>query len=84
MLGLRVLIRVLSIVGLVVCTRSRPGEALGHPIAGGRYAPETDEQISALLESVAVLRHRLQETQERVEFAKRLLRRGDRAEALPR
>jgi hypothetical protein len=43
-----------------------------------------DEQISAPQEQVAVLRHRLQETQERVEFAERLLSRGDGAEPLPR
>jgi hypothetical protein len=63
----------LSIVGLVVFTRSRLGEALARRIAGGRYDQETGQQISALLEEVAVLRHRLQETQERVEFTERLL-----------
>ena len=74
----------LSIVGLVWLTRSRLGEAVARRIAGGRYDSETDEQISALQEEVAMLRHQLQETQERVEFAERLLSRGDRAEPLPR
>lgn len=83
-LGLTVPILGLSIVGLVVFTRSRLGEAVARRIAGGRYDPETDEQISALQEEVAMLRHQLQETQERMEFAERLLSRGDRAEPLPR
>jgi hypothetical protein len=83
-LGLTVPILGLSIVGLVVLTRSRLGEAIARRIAGGRYDPETDGQISALQEEVAVLRHQLQETQERVEFAERVLSRGTRAEPLPR
>ena len=53
-------------------------------MAGGRYDPETDEQISALPEEVAGSRHLLPETRERVDFAERLVSRGDRAEALPR
>ena len=73
----------LASVGVVVLGRSRLGEALARRIAGGRYDPETDEQISALQEEVAVLRHQLQETQERVEFTERLLSRPDRAEQRP-
>jgi hypothetical protein len=73
----------LSIVGIVVLGRSRLGEALARRIAGERYNPETDEQITALQEEVAVLRHQLQETQERVEFTERLLSRTDRAGQLP-
>jgi TolA-binding protein len=84
LLGLMVPILGLSFVGLVVFTRSQLGEAVARRIAGGRYDPETDEQISVLQEEVAVLRHQLQETQEQVEFAERLLSRGDRAEPLPR
>jgi hypothetical protein len=76
-LGLMVPILGLSIVGLVWFTRSRPGEAVARRIGGGH------EQISALQEEVAMLRHHLQETQERVEFTERLLSRGDRAEACP-
>ena len=66
----------LAIVGVVVLGRSRLGEALARRIAGGRYDPETDEQIAALQEEVGVLRHQLQETQERVEFTERLLSRS--------
>ena len=72
-LGLMVPILGLSIVGLVVFTRSRLGEALARRIAGGRYDQESDEQISALQEELAVLRHLFQETQERVAFTERLL-----------
>jgi hypothetical protein len=63
----------LSIVGLVVLGRSRLGEALARRIAGERYDPETEAQLAALREEVAALHHQLQETQERVEFAERLL-----------
>ena len=83
LLGLMVPILGLSIVGLVRFTRSRLGEAVARRIGGGRYDRETDEQISALQEEMAMLRHHLQETQERVEFTERLLSRGDRAEACP-
>jgi hypothetical protein len=65
----------LAIVGVVVLGRSRLGEALARRIAGGRYDPGTDEQLAALQEEVGVLRHQLQETQERVEFTERLLSR---------
>jgi hypothetical protein len=81
-LALMIPILGLSIVGVVVLGRSRLGEALARRIAGGRYDPETDEQISILQEEVAVLRHQLQETQERVEFTERLLSRSERAEPL--
>jgi hypothetical protein len=74
-LALMVPVLALSIVGVVVLGRSRLGEALARRIAGGRYDPETDEQIASLQEEVAVLRHQLQETQERVDFTERLLSR---------
>lgn len=74
-LGLMVPLLGLSIVGVVVLGRSRLGEALARRIAAGRYDPVTDQQIAALQDDVAVLRHQLQETQERVEFTERLLSR---------
>ena len=74
----------LSIVGAVVLGRSRLGDALARHIAGGRYDPEIDEPIAALQEEVAMVRHQLQETQERVEFTERQMSRADRPEPLPR
>jgi hypothetical protein len=74
-LGLMVPLLGLSIVGVVVLGRSRLGEARARRVAGDRYDPETDQQIAALQDEVAILRHRLQETQERVEFTERLLSR---------
>lgn len=74
-LGLMVPLLGLSIVGVVVLGRSRLGEALARRVAGGRYGPETDQQIAALQDEMAMLRHQLQETQERVEFTERLLSR---------
>jgi hypothetical protein len=61
-----------------------PGEAVARRKPAGRYEPETDERVSAPQEQVAVLHHQLQEAQERMKLAKRLLTRGDRAEPLPR
>lgn len=82
-LAMMVPVLALSIVGVVVLGRTRLGEALARRIAGGRYDPEMEEQISALQDEVALLRHQLQDTQERVDFTERLLSRTDRAEPLP-
>lgn len=73
--GLMVPLLGLSFVGVVVLGRSRLGEALARRVAAGRYDPETDQQIAALQDEMAILRHQLQETQERVEFTERLLSR---------
>src|SRR6476660_7073056 len=82
-LGLMVPILGLSIVGLVVFTRARLGEALARRLAGGRYDAAADEQISALQGEVEVRRPQRPHTQERVELTERLLSAGDRADPPP-
>lgn len=77
LLDLMVPVLFLSIVGLFVLNRSRIGEALARRIAGVREDPEVQHQILALQDEVAVLRSQLQETQERLEFAERLLARPE-------
>ncbi len=72
-LGLMVPVMGLSIVGLVVLSRSRLGEALARRIAGETGDPDIEEHILALQEDLAALRGQLQETQERLDFAERLL-----------
>jgi hypothetical protein len=81
-LGLMVPVLGLSVVGLFVLGRSRIGEALARRIAGERHDPEYAEQILALEEDVALLRGQLQETQERLDFAERLLARPEPAREL--
>jgi hypothetical protein len=76
-LGLMVPLLGLSVVGLFVLGRSRIGEALARRIAGEHHDPELEEQLLALQEDVAVLRGQLQETQERLDFAERMLARPE-------
>ena len=76
-LGLMVPVLALSVVGFFVLARSRIGEALARRIAGERHDPEFEERILALQEDVALLRGQLQETQERLDFAERLLARPE-------
>jgi len=81
-LGLMVPVLALSVVGFFVLARSRIGEALARRIAGERHDPEFEERILALQEDVALLRGQLQETQERLDFAERLLARPEPAREL--
>ena len=55
----------------------RIGEAVARRIAGVREDPEVEEQILALQDDMSALRRQLQETQERLEFAERLLARPE-------
>jgi hypothetical protein len=77
LVGLLVPVLGLSVLGLFVLSRSRIGEAVARRIAGVREDPEVEEQILALQDDVSVLRRQLQETQERLEFAERLLARPE-------
>jgi hypothetical protein len=65
---------VLIIVAVLILTRSPVGEALSRRVAGeGRRDPEWMEAVEELQASVEDLREELRETQERLEFAERLL-----------
>jgi hypothetical protein len=61
--------------GLLLLSRSRLGEALARRIAGDQHHPECEGQIDALYQEVSALRAQLQETNERLDFAERLLAR---------
>jgi hypothetical protein len=65
----------LSIGGVFVLSRSRIGEALARRIAGDSHHPECESQIAALRDQVDVLQSLLNDTQERLDFAERLLTR---------
>lgn len=81
-LGLMIPMMGLTVVGIVVLGRSRIGEALAQRIAGVRQDPEVHEQLLALQEDVALLRGQLQETQERLDFAERMLARPEPSKEL--
>jgi hypothetical protein len=72
-LGLMVPILGISVIGLVLIARSRLGDALACRISGERSLPEYDDHLNALQEELAHLRGQLRETQERLDFAERLL-----------
>ena len=76
-LGLMVPVLGLTVVGLFLLSRSGIGEAVARRIAGERQDPEYDERLLALQEDVAALRGQLQETQERLDFAERVLARAE-------
>lgn len=65
--------------GLLLLSRSRLGEALARRIAGDARNPACEEQLEALKDELLGLRNQLSETQERVDFAERLLGSTSRA-----
>ena len=70
----------------VFILRGPLGRALGERIAGrGGREPTDDRELQDLKGEVEELRHQLNEVQERLDFAERLLARQDeRAAALPK
>jgi len=76
-LGVMIPVLALSIGGLLVLSRSRIGEALARRIAGDSHHPQCESQIAALQDQVDVLQSQLNDTQERLDFAERLLTRMD-------
>jgi hypothetical protein len=77
MLGLMIPLFAISIVGVLVLSRTRIGEAIARRIGGGARHPEWEAELEALEDEVARLRGQLGETNERLEFAERLLTRGE-------
>jgi len=68
-------------VGAIFISRSEIGRALAQRIRGGTDR-ETQHQLEDLRQEVAVLRQELGETQERLDFAERLLAKGGSARQL--
>jgi hypothetical protein len=74
-LGVLIPVLAISIGGLLLLSRSRLGEAIARRIAGDSRHPDYQTQLEVLQDEVAGLRAQLTETQERVDFAERLLTR---------
>jgi hypothetical protein len=60
---------------LLVLSRTRIGEAVARRIAGDSHHPECESHLAALQDQVDVLQSQLTDTQERLDFAERLLTR---------
>jgi hypothetical protein len=70
--------------GLTVILRGPLGQALAHRLRQGAEAdPRLREDVEALRVEVDDLRHQLAESQERLDFAERLLARRGEAQQLP-
>ena len=76
MLGLMIPLLALSIGGVLVLSRTRIGEAIARRISGDMRDPEVEAPLEALEDEVTRLRGQLGETNERLDFAERLLTRG--------
>jgi hypothetical protein len=73
----------LSIGGMLVLSRTRIGEAIARRIGGDTRNLELDAHIETLEDELASLRGQLGETNERLDFAERLLTRGDEGRRKP-
>lgn len=76
-LGVMIPLFALSVGGVLLLSRSRIGEAIARRIAGDARDPECEAHLEALEDEVARLRAQLGETNERLDFAERLLTRGE-------
>jgi hypothetical protein len=72
------LVPIVSIImgGLWMISRGPVGRAYGRRISGGPEQVEVQQQLAHLTDEVARLSQELSETQERLDFAERLLTRG--------
>ena len=82
-LGVMIPLFALSIGGVLVLSRSRIGEAIARRISGDREDPEVEAHLEALEDEVTRLRGQLGETNERLDFAERLLTRGQEDQREP-
>jgi hypothetical protein len=83
MLGLMIPLLALSIGGVLVLSRTRIGEAIARRIGGDMRDPEVEAHLEALEDEVTRLRGQLGETNERLDFAERLLTRGGESRREP-
>jgi hypothetical protein len=82
-LGLMIPLLALSIGGVVVLSRTRIGEAIARRISGDTRDPEVEAHLEALEDELTRLRGQLGETNERLDFAERLLTRGEEGRREP-
>jgi hypothetical protein len=73
LVGVMIPVLALSFGGLLVLSRTRIGDALARRIAGDSHHPECESQIVAIQNQLDVLQSQLNDTQERLDFAERLL-----------
>jgi hypothetical protein len=76
-LGVMIPLFALAVGGMLLLSRSRIGEAIARRIAGDMRHPECEAHLEALEDEVARLRTQVGETNERLDFAERLLTRGE-------
>jgi hypothetical protein len=82
-LGVMIPLFALSVGGMLLLSRSRIGEAIARRIGGDAGHPEWEAQVDALEDEVARLRTQLGETNERLDFAERLLTRSEEGRREP-
>jgi hypothetical protein len=72
-------------IGAVFISRSRIGEAIADRIRGGDPLAVTEVrlELDQLRQDLDTVRHELAETQERLDFAERLLAKGPDAARIP-
>ena len=76
-LGVLIPIIALLICGFAIFAKSEIGRALAHRLGGGAGASRVlEDEVHALRGEVEALRGEIQETQERLDFAERLLAAG--------
>jgi ubiquinone biosynthesis protein UbiJ len=81
--GLMVPLAAVSLGGLLLFSRSNLGRALASRISGNSRDPVAEARLDAFQDELTDVRAQLQETQERLGFAERLLARTDKpADAL--
>ena len=83
MLGLMIPLIAISITGVLVLSRTRIGEAIARRISGDTRDPRWEAELEALEDEVARLPGQLGETNERLDFAERLLTRGEEVHRKP-
>jgi hypothetical protein len=83
LVGLMIPLLALSIGGMLVLSRTRIGEAIARRISGDTLNPELQAHLETLEDELASLRGQLAETNERLDFAERLLTRGEEGQHKP-
>lgn len=81
--GVMIPLFALSIGGVLVLSRTRIGEAIARRISGDTRNPEVEAHLEALEDELTRLRGQLGETNERLDFAERLLTRGEEGRREP-
>ena len=83
LIGLMIPLLALSIGGTLVLSRTRIGEAIARRISGDTRSPELEAHLETLEDELVSLRGQLAETNERLDFAERLLTRGEEGQRKP-